>query len=433
MYIPNRAEQRLNVLLSGEKFSCQGKSTPAPPDYRAAAEETAAGNMENLEYQTAANRPDQYTPFGNTQWTQDDAGKWTQTTSLDPNSQRALDAQLKLSGDKSELAGGMYGRLEEDFKDPMDFSNLPEWGDVPQAGNLTPEQLQRGVDFSGAEQRTNADELRQSSEDAIYGRATSRLDPQWQQRSDQKEAQLAAQGLRPGDPAYDQAMENMGRERTDAYQQASYGAIMGGGQEAQRQQGMQLAGREQDMGEIMSGANFANTAAGQAFGQEATAGGQNFGQQTSQSGQQSQQRQAQLVEEMTKRGMNLNEINAIISGQQVGMPSMPGFNTAGYTAGADYTGAAKNTYGAEMDAFNADQAMWNSLMQGAGMAGGAMMSDRRLKRHINRVGEYMNYPLYLFQYVWGAWAVGVMADEINQDAVTILPNGFAAVDYSRIK
>lgn len=409
------------------------KSTPAPPDYRAAAEETAAGNKEMLDAQTIANRPDQFTPFGSTTW-QQNGDQWTQNTALNPESQRALDAQLKLTGDKSELAGGMYGRMEDEFRDPMDFSKLPDWGKVPEAGNLTPEQLQRGVDFSGAEGRTSAEDARQNAEDAIYGRATSRLDPQWEQRSDQLEAKLVAQGLRPDDPAYKQAMENMGRERTDAYQQAQYGSIMGGGQEASRTIGDQRAGREQDMSEMLRSGQFGNQAAGQAFGMEQSAGGQNFQQQSSQSQQQSQMRDAQLKEEMTKRGFSLNEINAIISGQQVQMPNAPDFNKAGVTSGADYTGAANSQYGADMDAFNADQAMWNSLMSGAGMAGGAMMmSDRRLKRFIKRIGTFKRYPLYAFQYIWGEWAVGVMADEINEDAVIMLPHGYAAVDYARIR
>lgn len=348
------------------------KSTPAPPDYRAAAEETAAGNAANLEAQTLANRPDQYTPFGTSEWEREGNGTWNQYTTLNEDSQRALDAQLGLSADKSELASSMYGRMEDEYGNPIDYSGLPEW-----AGPLM-----------------GGDEARQNAEDAIYGRSASRLDPQWEQRSDQMEAKLAAQGLRPGDKAYDQAMENMGRERTDAYQQAQYGSIMGGGQEGQRQQGMD-----------QTSANFQNTS-----------------------------RQAQLAEMMQKRGMSLNEINAIISGQQVGMPDMPGFNKAGYTAGADYSGAAGQTYQADMDAFNADQAMMNSLMQGAGMAGGAMMmSDRRLKRHIKQIGSYLGYPWYVFQYVWGEWNCGVMADEVNEDAVLMLPSGFSAVNYARIK
>ncbi len=251
------------------------KSTPAPPDYRAAAEETAAGNKANLEYQTQANRPDQFTPFGSSQWQQDENGKWTQNTQLNDQSQSELDAQLDVTRRKPELGSNLYCRVEEAFANRLDYGNLPDW-----AG-----PLQGGAD------------ARQSAEDAIYGRATSRLDPQWEQRSDQLESKLVAQGLRPGDPAYDQAIENQGRQRNDAYQQAQYGSIMGGGQEASRQQGMDL-----------QAGNFQN-----------------------------QGRQAQLAEAMQQRGFNLNEINALLTGQQVGMPSMPGFNQAGVTKGADYT------------------------------------------------------------------------------------------------
>jgi hypothetical protein len=460
-----------------------GKSKPKSPDYKGAAEATAASNMEALRYQTNANRPTQNTPWGQEAWEKDAAGNWTQNTTLNPESQRALDAELGLQADRSELGQSMYGRMEEEFGQDMNWGGLPEWGQVPEAGNLranairsgdaaqardlSPEEMQRSVDFSGAEGRTGANEARQNAEDAIYGRSTSRLDPQWEQRSDQMEAKMVAQGLRPGDKAYDQAMENMGRERNDAYQAAQYESIMGGGQEASRTLGDQRAGREQDMGQTLNEGNFANTAAGQTFMQNQTAGNQNFGQdiasenqrfgqeaavanqnfaqeqaagsqnfdqQSQQSQQQSQMRQAQMAEEMQKRGFTLNEINAIISGQQTAMPNMPDFNSAGRGQGVDYTGAANSQGQFDMDAANAKNALANSAMQGAGMAGSAfMMSDRRLKRNIQRIGTYLGYPWYIFQYVWGEWTSGVMADEINQDAVAIMPNGYAAVDYSRIR
>ncbi len=669
-----------------------GKSSPPPaPDYAAAAEQTGEDARQLVEQQTHANRIDQYSPWGSTEYesyrpmlTPGTGGRaqvgtaavaaipgrleggtgyyanrrypgtpavaasadyqpavagieatygperWRQTTTLAPDAQRALDAEMKLMGDKSELAGSLVGRMQDEFGAPLDYSGLPQYGGVPQAGNLqagnlqpgqqtqgsnlqggnlqtgqqpqssnlqagnlqtgdqvqagniqannlqvgdqtqagqlTAEEIQRGVDFTGAEQRTGAEQARQNAEDAIYGRSTSRLDPQWEQRTSQKEAQLAAQGLRPGDKAYDQAMENMGRERTDAYQQAQYGSIMGGGQEASRTVDMQRAGREQDMQEQLRSGSFANTAAGQAFGQaqqaggqnfqqqlasenqrfgqeqaatgqnfsqemaaggqnfqqnlaseqerfmqeamaggqnfeqasqaaqvnfgqqlsaekerfmqEAMAGGQNFdqaaraadmnfgqamssedqrfgqaaqagqqnfaqqgaagqqnfNQQTSQSQQQSQLRQAQMAEMLQQRGASLNEINAIMSGQQVAMPNMPDYNTAGRAAPVDYMGAVSGQYGADMDRYNAKQAQQNSMMSGIGsmVSAGMMMSDRRLKRHIKRIGTFKRYPWYSFQYIWGEWATGVMADEVNNDAVVILPNGFAAVDYARI-
>jgi hypothetical protein len=297
MHIPNRADKRFAALISGELHYCFGKSKPDTPDYKGAAEQTAASNMEALQYQTNANRPNQNTPFGSTEWSKDADGNWTQNTSLNADSQRALDAQLGLTADRSELGGAMMGRAANELGTPMDWSGLPEVG-------------------SGAGARDRA-------ETAIYDRSASRLDPQWEQREDQTMARLVAQGLRPGDPAYDQAMENMGRDRNDAYQQANYGAITGGGQEADRQYGLESSDRNR-----------------------------------------------QLAEEMQKRGMSLNEINALISGQQVGLPGMNDFKSAGRSQGTDYTGAANSEYGA--DANNAsinNKAFENALFGGAMMYG----------------------------------------------------------------
>jgi len=137
---------------------------------------------------------------------------------------------------------------------------------------------------------------------------------------------------------------------------------------------------------------------------------------------------------MQKRGFSLNEINALLSGQQVGLPSMPSFESAGKAAGVDYSGAAASQGQFDMDTFSAEQAGLQGLMSGGALLGSAyMMCDRRLKRHIQRIGSFKQYPLYLFQYVWGVWAVGVMADEVNKDAVIRLPNGYDMVDLARVQ
>jgi len=338
-----------------------GKSKPKTPDYKGAAEATAASDLEALKYQTQANRPDQNTPFGSSSWEQDADGNWTQNTTLNEEAQRALDAELGLGADRMELGQGMMGRAEAEFGQEMDWSALPEVG--------------RGS------------EARDRAETNLYERQTSRLDPQWEQRTEQTQAKLVAQGLRPGDPAYDQAMENMGREKTDAYDRASSSAIAAGGQEADRQYNLESSDRNR-----------------------------------------------QLTEEMQKRGFSLNEINAIISGQQTSMPNMPGFESAGRVNPTDYTGAANSQYNASANNASIDNSAFNSALSGGMQLGGmAMMSDRRLKRNISRIGSFKDYPLYLFQYIWGKWAVGVMADEVNQDAVTRLPNGYDMVDLARVK
>lgn len=89
----------------------------------------------------------------------------------------------------------------------------------------------------------NGAQARQHAQDAIYGQETSRLDPQWQQRQHNFQTQMANQGIDPNSAAYGTASGNLNRAQNDAYQQANYGSIIGGGQEAQRQQQMDLTSR----------------------------------------------------------------------------------------------------------------------------------------------------------------------------------------------
>jgi hypothetical protein len=239
----------------------------------------------------------------------------------------------------------------------------------------------------------NPDDIRKSVSDTMYKQATSRLDPQWQQQQEQTISQLRNQGLKPGDKAYDTAMDNMNRQKTDAYNQANYSSITGGGAEAQREQ--QMAG---------TAAGFNNTT-----------------------------RQAQIAEDMQKRGFSLNEINAILSGQQVGMPSAPGFTNAGVAQGVNYSGAAASQYQAATDAANIQNAGMNSLMSGIGGAAGtaAMMSDIKLKRFITYLFTSAGRHFYAWRWVWGGTGTGVLAQE-NLDIAVPHPSGFLAVDYGRI-
>jgi hypothetical protein len=261
----------------------------------------------------------------------------------------------------------MFDRVQDEFGGFMDWDQFG-----PQA-----EGLGRG------------DYYQDEAGDALYNRATSRLDPRWEQKNEALESQLRNQGLRPGDEAYDRAIEEQGFQETDAYNQAQWQATAGAGAEGGRMQGMD---------------------------RNAIAMNQTL-------------RQQQIAEVMQQRGFTLNEINAILTGQQIGMPSMPGFNTAGVAQGADLTGAARDSYSAEMDAFSAQQAMTQSVLNAG--AGAMSMCDARLKRCIEFVGEFLGRKLYRWVYIWGSEGFGVLAYE-NPDMVVGTINGYAVVDYRRI-
>jgi hypothetical protein len=162
-------------------------------------------------------------------------------------------------------------------------------------------------------------------------------------------------------------------------------------------------------------------------------GQQDFQNLMQQSQYQNQLRQQQISEAMQARGFTLNEINALLSGQQVAMPQMPSYNTAARAEGTQNLAAAQMTGQAELDRFNAQQAATQGMMSGIGsMAGGFMMSDRRMKTDVTRIGSTPGgVPVYTFRYIFGGpLHVGVMADEVPHAAVN--RGGILFVDYSKV-
>ena len=70
------------------------------------------------------------------------------------------------------------------------------------------------------------------------------------------------------------------------------------------------------------------------------------------------------------------------------------------------------------------------------VGGGALASDRRLKKNIKRIGTHvLGIGLYTWDYLWGQPFSGVMADEVEQvmpEAVVTHPSGFKMVNYSML-
>jgi hypothetical protein len=223
-----------------------------------------------------------------------------------------------------------------------------------------------------------------------------RMRPEHQFQQSALEARLGNSGLSRGSQAWDREMQRMG----DQQSRERFNAFDRGLQEQQGQFGMN-----------MQGAEYSNKL-----------------------------RQQQIAEQMQKRGMSLNEMNAILSGQQVSMPNMPTFNTSTSAGGANYSGAAKDQYGAGMDAYNAKQQQQQSMMQGisgvAGMAGMMMMSDARLKTNIVRVGEHpLGIGIYEFD-IQGQRERGVLAQEVLEVAPHLVHqhrSGYLMVNYGGLQ
>lgn len=416
-----------------------GKSAPDAPDYRGAAEEQGQASKELTQYQTYANRPDQYTPWGSSTWQNlappgSNTPQWEQRITLGGQQQKALDDQMAIQAGVSGVAKGLLGQVGNQFGTPMDWNNLPTPASTPQVPGFygqnlpsmgqTPQStipaggplaragmrgMMGGNQFSqigqygsvpgqGGMMGSPGEGYAQKAGDAIYNQATSRLDPRYEQASGALENKLYNQGLRPGDEAYDTAMQNFERDKTDAYQQAQYGATMGAGAEGSRLFGMDLSSQQAQQG--LQGAQFqqaqalrgeAGDIAGGQFdqqmrlasmadqqrrqlGQEQLAfGGQGFNQQMQAAAFQNTQRQAAVAEEMQRRGMGINEINALLYGQQVQTPGMPSFMGATKSETPNFLGAAQSQGSYALDKFSADQAMMQSVLSGASNVGGAYL------------------------------------------------------------
>jgi len=163
-------------------------SAPPPPDYAAAAKETAAGNLDVARQTTAANRVNQYTPYGSLEYQmsgQDPYGNpmWKATQSLAPDQQKLLDIQNQLSIGTGQLGQQGLGYVQNMISKPFDTSSLPTTG------------------FNAG----------QSYQDAYM----QRLQPQIQQGREALNVDLANRGIPVGSEAYKRAMMTQSQREND--------------------------------------------------------------------------------------------------------------------------------------------------------------------------------------------------------------------------
>jgi len=216
--------------------------------------------------------------------------------------------------------------------------------------------------------------------------------------------------------------------------------------------------QQQAFNQMMGQANLANQAAGQQFNQDLQArqfqnqalgqaaaldqsrmaamnqaAQQQFGLNERFADAQNRLRQQAIAEQMQRRGMSLNEMNALLSGQQVGMPQMPSFNTAGRAETPQILQATQAGYDASLGAANARNAAFGNLLGAGAQLGSAFLfSDRRLKRNLRRVGTHpTGVGIYTFTMM-GIEQRGVIAQEVQRVRPGLVKrhaSGFLQVDY----
>lgn len=178
----------------------------------------------------------------------------------------------------------------------------------------------RNLDLSGAPAGGGSYDTTRKS---VYDAMMSRANEDYGKQTDEANSSLIAAGIRPGTKAYADRMQMIERSRNDAKSQAE---IAGG------------------------------NAASQAFNMD------------------TQRRKDAIAELLAQRQTPLNEINALMSQSQVTNPfAMPGAAQNANVAPAPIFGAAQAGYGAQSNAYNAQQAQNQSMMNGLFSLGSAFI------------------------------------------------------------
>jgi len=186
---------------------CSPDAPPAP-DYAGAANATAAGNLEAVRAQTAANRVNQVTPQGNLTYTHKGDGDdgWTATQTYSPDQQAIYQGNVDLSKGLLGTAQSGLGKVDEMLKNPaIDQSKL---ANMP---------INPGESYTDAAMRF--------------------MQPTQDRQREQLRTQMANQGITMGSEAY----QNAQGDQADQFGRDNLQAVMSGMDKnmTARQQGIQ--------------------------------------------------------------------------------------------------------------------------------------------------------------------------------------------------
>lgn len=263
---------------------------PATPDYMGAANATGQSSIQAAIVNALMNRANQSNPYGSETWSANgtthipgvggqpgfDMPNYSSTTSLSPEGQQLFDQnqqqQMRLGNQFSDATAN-----------PVDFGSMPDYA--------------------------------KTVSDAMYGRATSYLDPQWEKFDMQNRDRLANAGFSVGDEGYTNAMRDFTSQRDQAYGNARDSAIQQGG---------------------TIGLN---------------------------------ERQQQVSEALAQRNQPLTELNSLRTGAQPLVPNFQSTNVGANATGANLLGATTALGQSQNDMFNSQMGTYNSKVSALGTLG----------------------------------------------------------------
>lgn len=426
---------------------------PHAPDPNATAAAQTQSNKDTAISNANLNRVDQYSPLGSSTYkvtgtNPDGTPHYEQTTALSEPVQGILNSQLANQQHSQDISTDLLNNVASQYSHPVDTSHVnalsTSAGPAAQAGTGSfvtnvgngGGDIQRGLGIDSVPQ------FIKGAQDAAYNNQMAYLKPQFQNDQSDLNSKLAAQGITQGSDAWNRAQSELSRNQTFQQQQAQNSAFNQG-----------LAGGNTAFGIIQGAGNFANQAQQQGFDQAyANAGLANHAadQQTAVSlaNAQMQNQQGQFNAGLNNaahaQGMQdtfatynqpLNTYNQLQSGAQAQQPTFGAIPGVG-TAPTDVAGIVNNGYANQVGAYNGTVQGLGQLAGTAGMM--YMMSDKRLKENIHKVGETpAGNNLYTYNYKGDVTPqIGVIAQELRKkqpEAVAKTLSGYLAVDYSKVK
>lgn len=284
------------------------KAPPPPDPYRTASAQSGA-NRDAAISGALINNYDEDSPFGSLRYKQtgfnyytDSQGrrvavpKFHRSVSLSPDQQAIYDKKQAAGKNMADLAVSQSAKLNQLLNKPFNPQKLPE--------RVNMNTLNK--DYS---------EDRRRIEDAML----SRYNRMHNQQASQMENKLLNQGLTPGSSAWNEQMDQLGRQQTDARMQA----ILAGGQEQSRLNQLDF-----------QRANYQN-----------------------------QLRQQALSEAFALRNQPINEITALMSGAQLRAPQFAGAHRQNIGA-ANIGNYINNAYQGRLNAYQQKMANHQAMMSG---------------------------------------------------------------------
>ena len=371
--------------------------------------------------------------------------QFTQTTKLSPEQQNLLNVQQGVQQQMLNLSSQRGTALDKTLSQGI---NQPGYQQFQGGPNLQTKiasggNIQNQIAGAGDIQMQLGDQDSWGRVQDVENALFQRYNPQLEQDRQRMEQRLADQGIRAGSTAWNQAMDAQSRNVNDA----RLGITMNAGQEQNRLQQLAMnsgnfanAAQAQQYGQNANNAAFANAAQAQRYGQNANNAA--FGNTANQAMWQNQFNTTQannglqdsrFANQLATRNQMLNEQSALMNGQQVGMPQFGG-SPQTQVGGTDVASLINQQYQSQLASHNN---MWGGIGQAASAAMPFMLSDRRAKTDIKKLGA-LGKGVNAYSYTYkgdDTPQVGVMAQEVEKvipDAVRQRPDGYKEVNYGRV-